>query len=296
MPTRRPKLFPLVPVNLTHVTTTDGLDLAGVVVEPRGRKKAALIWVHGLTSSFDSGQELMRQLSAACTKRGIGYFKFNTRGHHIADWGERHMQGAAFERFNESVRDVEAVIKLARGRGYKKMILAGHSTGANKVVYFLSRRKFPGLIGVFLAGPVSDIVAQRKDMGRRKLENTLKQATKITKHQPDHIIHMHWDGFLSAQRFVSLYTPGASEDTFPWYDPKRRWAALDKISKPIFVVFGGKDNFLDQPAKNVVDFFRHRSTSSRHFTGAVIPGASHGFHRHQKQLVKLIGQWLDKLV
>ncbi len=106
---KRPRFSPLLPVKLTHVITTDGIDLSGVVVEPRGRKKAALIWLHGLTSSFDSGQELMRQLSAACVRRGIGYFKFNTRGHHLVDFGSHTnkkagLVGATHEPFRGCIK------------------------------------------------------------------------------------------------------------------------------------------------------------------------------------------------
>lgn len=296
MPKRRPKAFPLVPVNLTHVMTSDGIDLAGVVVEPKGRKKAALIWLHGLTSNFEGGQKLMHQLSSACQKKRIGYFKFNNRGHHIVDWGQRHMQGAAFERFTESVRDIDAVIAYARRRGYRRFILAGHSTGANKVAYYMWKRRPRSIVGVLLAGPVSDIVGQQKEMGRRKLKAALHQARKLVHRKPDEIVPMHWGGFLSVQRFVSLYTPGAVEDTFPWHNPQARWTAVRSITPPLLVAFGGQDHFLDRPATAVVDLFRQHATSSREFSGVVIPGASHGFHRHQRQLTAAITSWLDTIV
>ncbi len=295
MPKRRPTFYPLIPVDLTQVTTSDGVTLAGVVVEPKGRKKAALIWLHGLTSSFDGGQELMRQLSAACVQRGIGYFKFNTRGHDIAAHGPKRMIGSAFEKFADSRKDIDAMIALVRRRGYNNIILAGHSTGANKIVYYLYRRQPRNVRGLILVGPVSDIVGQIKLIGRRRLATFVRKSTRVSQRQPMSLVNAHGQ-LISAQRAKSLFTPGVPEDTFPWYNPKARWAAMSSIRKPLLVVFGGKDNYLDRPAKDVVNLFKAKAASTKHFTGRAVPGASHGFHRHQRQLVQIIGQWLDKTV
>ena len=61
-----------VPVSLVSVRTRDGLVLAGVIAEPRGRRSTALIWVHGLGSTFSSGQPLIRALSARLNAAEIG--------------------------------------------------------------------------------------------------------------------------------------------------------------------------------------------------------------------------------
>jgi len=161
MPKVRPKTYPLIPINLTQVVTSDGATLAGVVAEPKGRKKAALIWLHGLTSSFDSGQALMRQLSQACNQRGIGYFKFNTRGHHVVT---KDGFGSAYEKFEDCLKDIEAMIALAKQRGYRQIILAGHSTGASKALYYAAKKKNPLIKGLLLTGPASDIAGELKKL------------------------------------------------------------------------------------------------------------------------------------
>ena len=40
---------------------------------------------------------------------------------------------------NEKDDDIEGYLNYARKSGYKNIILAGHSLGANKVIYYLSR-------------------------------------------------------------------------------------------------------------------------------------------------------------
>lgn len=106
---------------------------------------------------------------------------------------------------------------------------------------------------------------------------------------------MDW-GMLSAQRYVSLYTPNLPEDTFPWYNPKARWRAMRKIRAPLFVVFGSKDEFLDQPAARIVSTFRTQANRTRHFNGIVIPGSRHGFRGHQPELTRHINRWLKTVI
>jgi hypothetical protein len=68
-----------VPVSLVSVRTRDGVILAGLAVEPRGRRRTALVWVHGLGSTFSSGQPLIRALSTRLAPAGVGYLKLDNR-------------------------------------------------------------------------------------------------------------------------------------------------------------------------------------------------------------------------
>src|SRR5881409_3429137 len=110
---------PDIPVSLAHLDTRDGVGLDGVIAEPRGRRRTALIWVHGLGSVFSSSQPLIRELSGQLTNAGIGYFKFNNRGRDVVIRRGNRLAGAAFERFGQSVQDIRAMIRLAVACGYR---------------------------------------------------------------------------------------------------------------------------------------------------------------------------------
>lgn len=297
---RRPKVFPLVPVHLTHVLTSDGIDLSGVVVEPKGKKRAALIWLHGLTSSYDSGQELIRQLSVACTKLGIGYFKFNTRGHHLVDYGNHRAKkqgyiGATHEKFSDTMKDIDAIVALTRRRGYSKIILAGHSTGASKVLYYAVRKKDPRMKALLLAGPASDVAGELRTMRPATLLKRVAMAKRQSIHHPDDLVPAAW-GPWSNQRYVSLFTPGSIEEVFPYHRLGGRWTLLRKAKVPIMMVSGEQDQYLDQPARALMKLYTKKAVAAKSFTSVVIPGASHGFHHHQKQLTAAITRWLKIIV
>src|SRR2546428_790065 len=159
---------PDIPVSLAHLDTRDGVGLDGVIAAPHGRRRAALIWVHGLGSVFYSGQPLIREASTRLNAVGIGYFKFHNRGHGVVARAGKRLAGAAFERFGQSVEDIRAMVTFARARGYRRVILAGHSTGANKVLHYAARARDRRVSGIVLLSPISDVAAQAKRGGPRR--------------------------------------------------------------------------------------------------------------------------------
>jgi acetyl esterase/lipase len=281
-----------VVVALARIRTRDGVWLDGLAAEPRRRGRAALIWVHGLGSVFSSGQPLTRALSTRLNAAGVAYFKFNTRGHDVVAGRGRHLAGAAFERFEHSVRDIRAMVTFARQRGYRRIVVAGHSTGANKVLHYAARGRDRRIGGIVLLGPVSDVAAEAKRLGWRELRRRVAAAARIAARDPLGLVPRAW-GYWSARRYISLYRPGETEDVFPYYRPKARWTALRSVRVPIAAFLGSRDEFLDRPAREVIDVLGRNATRARSFTGAVVPGALHGFQKREGQLAELLARWID---
>jgi len=281
-----------VPVSLVRLRTRDGVWLDGVIAEPRRRRNAALVWVHGLGSAFSSGQPLIRELSTRLNAAGIAYLKLNTRGHDAVARGGKRLAGAAFERFGESVEDIRAMIALARRAGYGKVILAGHSTGANKVLHYAGRVRDRRVSGLILLGPISDIAGEGKQIGRRELRRRVAVAERIARRDPEALVPRAF-GFWSARRYISLYRPGEAEDVFPYYRPNARWAALRAIRLPIAAIVGSRDEYLDRRPAELMEAFERNATHARSFTGVVIPGALHGFQKHEDVLARAIVRWVQ---
>src|SRR5262250_2714367 len=283
-----------VPASLVRIATRDGVWLDGVVAEPRGRRRTAVVWVHGLGSVFSSGQPLTRELSARLNSAGIAFFKLNNRGHDVVAGRGRHLAGAAFERFGQSVADIRAMVAFARRCGYRRVVLAGHSTGANKVLHYAARARDRRVSGIVLAGPVSDVAAEAKRVGARELRRRVAAAARIARRDPDGLVPRAW-GFWSARRYISLYRPGEVEDVFPYYRPNARWTAFRAVRLPVAAILGSRDEFLDRPARDVITAFRQNATRARAFTGSVVPRARHGFQGHERELADLVGRWIGTL-
>ena len=282
-----------VPVSLVRVRTRDGVWLDGVIAEPRRRRKVALIWVHGLGSVFSSGQPLLRTLSTSLNAAGIAYLKLNNRGHDTVARGGKRLAGAAFERFGESVEDIRTAIALALRAGYERVILAGHSTGANKVLHYVARGRDRRVIGLILLGPVSDVAAEMKRVGRRELRRRVAVAERIARRDPNALVPRAF-GFWSARRYLGLYRPGGAEDVFPYYRPDARWSALRRIRLPLAAVVGSRDEYLDRAPGALIDAFALNATRARSFTGIVIPRARHGFQNHEDDLARAMVRWISE--
>jgi alpha-beta hydrolase superfamily lysophospholipase len=281
-----------VPVSLVRVRTRDGVWLDGIIAEPTRRRRAALVWVHGLGSVFSSGQALIRELSTRANAAGIGYIKLNTRGHDTVAGRGQQLAGAAFERFGESVLDIRAMIALAVKSGYDKVILAGHSTGANKVLHYAARTRDRRVIGLILLGPISDIAGEVRRIGSAELRRRVGLAERMAR-DDRHALVPRAFGFWSARRYVSLYRPGGAEDVFPYYRPTARWAALRRVRVPVAAIVGSRDEYLDRRPAELLAAFERNATRSPSFTGMVIPGARHGFLKHERILSRTIVRWLE---
>src|SRR5262249_52423323 len=139
---------PDLAVSLARIRTRDGFWLDGLMAMPVRGRRVAVVWVHGLGSTFSAGQPASLELSARLNAAGLGYFKFNTRGHDVVARRGPRLAGAAFERFGDCVHDIRAMIAFASQRGFPRVVLAGHSTGANKVLHYAARARDRRVAGI----------------------------------------------------------------------------------------------------------------------------------------------------
>ena len=86
--------------------------------------------------------------------------------------------GSFNERFSYTDEDIDAYLKLAHDEGYTKIILAGHSLGANKVIYYLSRHHDTDKVSRFLLlSPanvewlMNDVTEREKNIAREMCES-----------------------------------------------------------------------------------------------------------------------------
>ncbi len=290
----------MIPVLLTQIKTRDSLILEGIYVKPKRKSKTALIWLHGLSSRFSSGQDLIKELSSRCRSRGIGYFKFNTRGHDIVTKGikghlSKSLIGSGFENFEDCVLDIKAMIRLARKLGFKNIVLAGHSTGANKALYYLYKTRDRSVKGLMLLGPMSDIVVEIKQKGMAGLKRGLAIAERLKRKNPLALMPRHY-GIYTASRYLSLCKEGLAEDVFQYYHTKSKWTALKSVRVPMAVIIGSHDEHLDRKPQKLIEVFKRNAIKAKSFTGLTIKGASHGFQGREKELAGVMIRWIKDIL
>ena len=91
--------------------------------------------------------------------------------------GKRELIGSWNERFAYTDEDIDAYLTYAQQAGYRHIILAGHSLGANKVIYYLSRHRDSRVERFFLLSPanlshmMSGVTEREKQFIREMVES-----------------------------------------------------------------------------------------------------------------------------
>ncbi len=294
---------------LAEIVTKDKLIHQGIFFPTSSRKSGtswgkpsrAILWVHGLTSTFYSNVPLITEFAKQCEKHGFGFASFNNRGHDILTSGKkvdpskekgyvRISGGSGIEVFKDSVLDVEAGIDFFGSQGFSKIIVIGHSSGSNKTCYFAATRNNPRVAGYVLAGPVSDLNAPGVDFGRIR-RNVSRMKTFVNKQKGNVLVEDVYDIPLTPKRYLSLFDEASVEDMFDYFGSGAKLNSfLSKIHKPLMVILGAKDEYLNKPAREALKVF-DRYSVSKNYKSVVIPGGLHSFNGKEREFVQAILEW-----
>src|SRR5262249_24525325 len=154
-----------------EIVTPKKFVLNGLWFGPK-KPKQAIVWIHGLASSAFSRLDIIEKIVDSRT----AVMTFNNRGYaNVARIGKTNSKkgltaGAAYERFEDCVDDIQGAINFARKQGAKKIFLAGHSTGCQKAIYWAYKSNLKkGVGGIILFAPVSDYAGAVKKYGLPKI-------------------------------------------------------------------------------------------------------------------------------
>lgn len=285
--------------DLIEVITKDGLMLQGII--SKSSTDTLVIYVHGLGGDFYGSPKKVYSLATAFEKLNISFMSLNNRGAHQMNGikktdptnpkGYTYVNGGrCYETFEDSILDIEAYISKAKSLNYKKVILFGHSSGANKIAHYLSINPDPLVNLAILSGPVSDVPSQMAIAGL-KYEPLIRLAKKlVSEGLSDALMPPNTPSEpITAQRFLSLSVCGSAEDVFQYYTQNQTNDSLKKIKTPTLMILGEKDEHLTMDAKTVIQFF---SKTNPFLEGKIIPNALHSFIGLEDQLAKEICSWI----
>ncbi len=289
---------------LAEITTKDKLVLQGIFSKPKHPGAKAILWVHGLSGTFDGDLAIREAFADVCEKGGWGYAAFHNRGRNLIS-GIRKLDGtlpkgysyypagAGQEVFEENVLDIQAGIDFLVEQGFTEIILVGHSTGANKVCYFATTQKNPHVVGIVLAGPMSDRLDTSIDKKKMK-RDLIRMHELVSKGKGDELLLGYQFFPITPKRFLSLFEPGSTEDTFDYGERKPKLTYFSRIRLPLFVVLAGKDEYADRPIKNIKIVFDEHA-KSKHYKSVIIPKTLHKFNGKEKEFAQEIAEWANQI-
>ena len=284
------------------IITPKKIILNGFIFGPK-RTKIIYIFLHGLSGNLFSRIELADKLSTS----GAAALVFNNRGHGLINKFRKinprrpndfqvEVMGEVHEVFEDCIDDIDGAINTALEKGYKKIVLVGHSTGCNKISYYLSKKSPDAVLGGILLAPMSDYADARNNFTAEVLHKATVEAEKLVSlGKPHELFSLElWPDLIDAQRFLSLYTPESKEEIFSYALQSKKPVVLKKISKPLLVALAEEDEFADRPMREILNWFKE-TLVGKAAEIIMIKKSIHSFKGHESKLRKIILDWVKNI-
>ncbi len=288
-----------IKTTITNIETTDGLLLNGLLFGPTNPKNI-YIYIHGLGGNLFSKNELLKSL----VNKDTAVLAFNNRGSGLINFfkiinsqnlKERRSKiiGMAHEVFTDCVYDLEGAINKAKSLKAKNIYLIGHSTGCQKIIYYLYKKPNNKIKKIILLAPMCDFADTYKFTERKILNRALATAKKMVNQGSAHKLLPEniWPGPIDAQRFLSLNTIESAEEIFTYASGKKP-SVLQKLNKPALIVFAGEDEYADRPMEEISAWFE-KTLTGKDIKIKTVADSYHNFADYFKPLSKIINNWIE---
>ena len=288
---------------LVRFEATDGIDLTGLLYEPRRRTRRAAIFIHGMGGSFEPRRSniLGEELSAA----GIAFFPFNNRGSYLVRRLGRARGGMAFELIRDCVPDIDGAVRELRRRGYRDITLIGHSTGANKIAVYDHRKKrsFVNRYVLVAGGDDTGLAFAHLGTQRRFAAALEKARAMIRARRGDELIPPSLSPAqpLTWRSYYDMANPDGDYNVFPFLEVMRgirlsrrpRFRHLRSIRKPALVLYGENDEYCYNDVSRCVAILADAIGPKPNIELAIMKDADHGFAGKERELAQVIVEWLE---
>lgn len=257
--------------------------------------EVCIINVHGMGSSFWSNVGLT--LFELGKENNLGTFIFNNRGAGIVrklspwerDSKDKISAGFVYEIFEDSINDIAGAINfLKKLKGFKKFILSGHSTGAQKVLHYMLNSNNSDIIGIILGGAGDDLNLMKhwhKDYFE-ELKNYCNDNI-----EDDRLKMRSEIGLMSNKRFYDLVKETSVEGNL--FNFEKDLSHIKKIDIPILIFYGKEDEFtiigLEKQGNMILDNCINKKSKL-----VFVPG-DHSVRGGEKELKKEVITWINNL-
>jgi alpha-beta hydrolase superfamily lysophospholipase len=283
---------------LVWIETKDNLELYGLLTSDKQDK--ILINIHGTASNFYE-EDFIGSLAQELPKVGTAVLSTNNRGAGVYDAYQK--SGAAVEKFEDCLLDIDAWIEFVLKRGFKEIFLSGHSLGTEKVVYYMNYGKYKDKVkAVILFAPADsagyaiygdDYKPSSQD--KERVDKLLIQAKKL-------IGEGRGEVFLDREAYAGIMPKSAeSFVNFSYLNPRllqglsfhrHRLESFSKIRVPILVAIGNEYEYTAIPIEEALELMeRENSLAETH----LIKSCNHDFQGKEQELTSIVKKFLSKI-
>lgn len=290
--------------SLVRMYTNDNLELVGMLYEPdlkaSEQARRVVVHVHGMAGNFYENS-FLDYFAQTLTTHGVAFLTFNNRGNefikdlYVQKDGKRFTRriGNTYERFEESVLDIQAALAYVRARGYKTTHLSGHSLGASKVAYFAHITAQANLASLIFLAP-ADMQGMAK--ADAQYERDIAAAREmIAQGKGDEIMpFIVWgDSYLSASTYMSISGP-ESHVAFPFHlHAPEELKTISGITLPMLAIMGSADFAASIPVPEALDIFKKACVASPRAEAVLLGEANHGYVGYEQKCADEVVRWVN---
>lgn len=268
---------------------SDKIILNGILLG--SQKNTCILYIHGMNGNFYKNK-IPFELS---NSKFFSVFSINTRGHDLLSTIKNNKNNISYtagtyaENFDVSFNDISGAVKLLKQLKFKKIILAGHSTGCQKILNYMITQKNNDIFGLIFLAPADDYSIKKKEL-REEFQSFLKTASLLKNKKKGNIPSIKL-GMFTPNRAISAYSLNKKEANLFYYDGNLK--DFSKVKIPILVIFGSKEEYKDRNVKEYISKLKLK-TNSKFFKGIIIKNARHSFYRYEKNIRLCIEEWYNE--
>ena len=205
--------------------------------------------------------------------------------------GEKELIGSWNERFKYTDEDICAYLDFAEKSGYKKIILAGHSLGANKVIYYLSHNhderidKFIFLSPANLTYMMKNVSVTEKAIIRKMVQYD----------KGDEMLPFYFMGWVACiANTANDWLSGMLNNVHVEKDGD--FAQIEKITHSGAMIIGTYDNFTYGDPSGFLKNINDHMPTSRENKLIFIEKTGHTYQQKEQEIadiiLKLVQDWI----
>ena len=276
-------------IDLLYEYTDDNLMLQGTYFDSN-KKDICILFVHGQAQSILEN-EFAYKWGKYFSSNGISFLYGHNRGYDFINCmfdrnGNFVYNGATFELFEDSLKDIQVWVNKIRKLGYKKIILLGHSFGCNKALYYLS--KYQNDIDGVIFASAPDMVGITK-LEEPNFDELYNESINCDENKILSKLVCGTD-YISAKTFINQTTENTPIDNFPLERNPETFEQLSKISIPI-LSFCGSDEY---PTYLKQELLKEKATSCSDYSFKIVENTNHFYVNKEDEVSEMIKQWVSE--
>ncbi len=274
--------------------TSDGLKLPMVHFESK-EKDICVVFIHGMCGTIVDNY-FATVWGKLLSSTNVGFIYEHNRGHSIENDivmkdGSFKRCGCMYEIFEDCIYDIDLAIQTAKDKGYKRIILLGHSYGCNKIIYYFYKKQ-PDILGMILAS-APDMIGSHLSIQANDYEELLNEAKRnIDNGEPTKLIHKMIEDYMymSSQTYYNWYHDGSELNNLPVISNPEHWVQFETIDVPILTFSGSneEDHYLH------LDLLKDKATNCKNFEYKIIENTGHTYKTKELEIGNLILDWITR--